>query len=836
MGEATGQRKRDHQLTLTFKKELLILDDIVKKYVLPRVIHCDMGTFRESHLDLSKPILAFSKRSVQKVSATSMTWDCDRRELKVTGSDLLIPEDYAGWFAILSAKVDASCLKSATPYRTLSHLNQSKMTSFLIGGISPIPCYLVMSCHNSVRHIPHQVLPGDILRKAGNHVFHGGLSALAKFTTGEERHVGTLFSCGTPGDENEPQSFFMYHDEKDRSILLNSKQRGLFYVIAQDGAVSDEETVAVQIKDIIRRHKLPLIVKLLHGLVPAVSCGFTGTFLLTNADVEDTVVASTMFKTHLTSLEFPLNSDILFQVAEHTTELTTSEAWTNAVGHCQSRAPIYNKAIKVIADSDTSDGVENGSDPRHKAHEEHGGEMRDMTPEISKPGQPEQPHSEDTVQMRPRSQGSARRSRDSNVSDISKRVGVYAMDFSINPRDLSQRRKIMRTKAFQGGEFGQQQVDSGIFSETTSATSSTAERTSSATSSFGDRPLSTHSAAGLQPEDLRTGHSPLSNLTNTLVEETDSLTSNGSSEIPIVCTPGRPTSSNPSQADSEIKVARDKHLVVSEEGEMVSTGFNLSVSSESPLDDVSHNGNSYNQLQQDGSSMHVYNVFKHQDRFVSIGPVSYHDEANLNERSSSNATDTAFMPFYLFHGSLSSTDDYITPASDSDDGYQELDDVEYRVSEDRSTPHPDPGSAMPSSTHDQEESSQNPSQNRLPSNPLNRKVSIPPTLPKRPEASLSSVFSPQWNNGFRRCVAQNSSGCYNRDLLIEELRKEIAIDSAMELAFRGLTLAEFTTLLYEDEIMDVHLTALLPKLGRLDLRKVALCLRSMRGKITLLTL
>ncbi|CAL1539917.1 unnamed protein product [Lymnaea stagnalis] len=779
---------------LNFTDEVFTLEQVLDRFRLPRVIQCDMGLMKDNRLDLSKPLLAFSRRSARKVGARNMQWDCKERELKVMGSDLLIPEDYIGWFAVQGSPGAPDDLKSVTPYRKLSQLSTSRVSSFLVGGISPISGFLLLRSNNTVKNIPHQILPGDVLRKANNQIFQEDGSLYASPKPDTKSGTSTLTRRGAFREKSKVQPYLMYHDEKDRAILLKAQQRGIFYVIGQDGQCGDEDTVALQLKDIITQYTFPLVVKLLHGLVPAVSCGFTGTILLTDIDMEETVVASTLLKNRNTSLEIPLGSDMLFQVAENSTELTTSEAWKYALAHCHSLAPIYTRAIKVIDFSGSIDEDESEFDAI--VSEEAVLRKEKCSNSTTATSLPQEPTNEESVQIRPKSDISARRSRISTVYDLSRRVGVYALDYSINPRHLSRRRRL-RANAFKGGTLGQQRVDSGV--------------------DLGCMAVSPGPGASDLPQPVTTVFPEHSNA----IVGHDASGRSYTKEISIPCVAGRPCDSSPT--------------IGSERDSVEYTDINAT---------AIYSGLSGN------ASPRFCHLFLHGDRFVTVRHGRSTDETNFDEGYSGADRNSATVPLYLFHGSLSSTDDNAAPGWESSESqdekiYEDLDEVIAQCSNTSSNDRSNVEITTRARLNATNSTGVYPQQDSVTDDTPSAASSLKPTgsyrppLPERkPRAVVTPtpVFSPPIDLSSSSSAPQSISGCYNREQLIHELKKEKGIDSAVELALRSLTMAEFTGLLYHDHGMVAHLNSILPKLEPPDLKRIANSIRSVREKIQLLTL
>ncbi|KAK0063139.1 mucin-17 [Biomphalaria pfeifferi] len=701
---------------LQYEHGELTLKQIVNQFPLPAVIQSDLGFLKERRLDLSQPLFAYCTRSINKVSARSVQWvNNDPHKFHLVGEDLLIPEDYTGWFTVVNQKTR----KSSLPYRRVSEMIQSNTSTFLVAGITPIKAYF-MTCRNKTyKHTPHQLLTGDIIRKGNNQILKEGSQALEALY---QQHI-----------ECRGVTFALFHDEKDRSVLLRTQQNGVFYPIYQEGvAMTEERTLAMQFADLIMFYPPPVMVKLLHGWVPATQCGFTGTLYLINKDVETTVVASTFIRENVVSLEIPLESDIKFKVAKTSTELKSSRHWGKAFRHCLANAPSYTKAIKVIGPESSVDIDEGSLDVEdcNLPEEQASNRQKISSYTMMKQGSKFEP-----VQLRkPQSDPVSRPSRLSTVSYLSRRVGVYAMDQSFSNRNLTIRR-MARKNAFKLGKMKQQLPVTQPFPKTSKYI-------------LNPIPCKTPAETNCSTMDENTNPKTFYNATNVISIDDHSSDSN---TVAVSATIGRPV--YPNESGNQYPSDNRNPVNFPEPGSRSETSSN----SYEEIDSVKVNP------QQKRRSA-VFHLLQGKEGIITISPRTYMDEIQ-DEGYGESDTDDSNTNLFLFHGSIQSQEDndYITPS----DSLSVSDDYDILV------PYP--------------------------------------PLP------------------FGR-------GCYNREMLIEELKKSIPINTTVELALNSLTMAEFTTLLWHPmEEMDKLLMALIPKVGELNLQHIVLYFQSVRTKVRILT-
>ncbi|XP_059173556.1 uncharacterized protein LOC131954069 [Physella acuta] len=320
----------------------MTMTQILQKLALPRVIQCSREYIPlGANLDFTQPLLAFCRNSVRKVAAVSAIFDQSQNEFTPVGDELLIPETYLGWFAVLGPAATVKSDPTVPFYRNLSYLATSKCTSFLVGGNRSIEGILMDRRDVTKQNTRMQILPGTVLRKGGNYV----LNTLKDLKKKKKKK------------EQAPDEMFMLcFDEYDREIYVPTRQDGAFFIVSQTGMPC--KLPILNISQILTRYKFPVIVKLLYGRIPTIPCAFTGALILTDSGMSHTVIASTIFNVHNINLEIPVGSDMMFHVVTHNPGLLGSKVYVNALKSIEINAPAYMRNMKVVVGDPNFDSNE----------------------------------------------------------------------------------------------------------------------------------------------------------------------------------------------------------------------------------------------------------------------------------------------------------------------------------------------------------------------------------------------------------------------------------------------------------------------------------------------
>ncbi|GFR89815.1 hypothetical protein ElyMa_006134900 [Elysia marginata] len=314
-----------------FNTQSEVLADIAKN--LPRVVKCDRSTVRSTRLpfDLSQSLLLHSKRSVIKVGARSVLFDKEKGRFQDVGDDILVPEDYPGWFGVIGSPKDIKSESTVPYYRTIGKLGITNCREFLVGGTHCVNGFTRIAGNQSWEY--YKVPPGEVLRRVGVYQERKKLRSGGIFSSRSRIVIEVYLRC---------------YDTRDRDIHISANEEGVFYILTQDGPMN--KTPVMTMSQIVQRYRnnFPLVVKLLFGPVPKAKCAFKDTLRLNEVAMSHTVIASTMENLRNINLEIPLDDSMRFYAAIHSPTLTESRLYKQAYNDCEAKAPTYKRNMKVL--------------------------------------------------------------------------------------------------------------------------------------------------------------------------------------------------------------------------------------------------------------------------------------------------------------------------------------------------------------------------------------------------------------------------------------------------------------------------------------------------------
>ncbi|XP_050401514.1 uncharacterized protein LOC126818248 [Patella vulgata] len=134
-------------------------------------------------------------------------------------------------------------------------------------------------------------------------------------------------------------------DSKGDSVYLSYDQKGLFTPIA--GA--RDVTGVFSIKDIIRRFRLPLTVKLIQGIKPKVDPSRFSTLIrLDWVYTDETAFMSPLEKNHIRILPVPADAQLYLTSAVNHDEIKSSEAYRMTLIKCNKMVANYHNTIHLL--------------------------------------------------------------------------------------------------------------------------------------------------------------------------------------------------------------------------------------------------------------------------------------------------------------------------------------------------------------------------------------------------------------------------------------------------------------------------------------------------------
>ncbi|XP_046567925.1 uncharacterized protein LOC124276340 [Haliotis rubra] len=255
-------------------------------------------------------VLAHCVRRID-TTQTRRGFPCTR--LQTLDQRLAIPVSYQGWFELLSEDG-----KSAKPYTSVPELAKTFPEKCLVR--ENVKAYLASS--------------------EGKHTFDKTRIVPA----GEQLTLCGEVSLPSPA-HNKRVKLLKCTDSKGESLYLSFDQKGIFTPIAGP----DEFTGVFTIRDIIRRFRLPLTVKLIQGVKPKVdSSRFTGLIRLDWVYTDETAFVCPLEKTHVRMLPVPTDINLMISKAKNQSDIKDTEAFRTLLTKCNRMVSNYNNTIHLI--------------------------------------------------------------------------------------------------------------------------------------------------------------------------------------------------------------------------------------------------------------------------------------------------------------------------------------------------------------------------------------------------------------------------------------------------------------------------------------------------------
>ena len=226
---------------------------------------------------------------------------------------LAIPISYQGWFELLSEDG-----KSARPITTVHELSKVK----------PDRCL--------VRENIKAYIPGE----DGETYFDNTKIVIA----GEQLVLNGEISLPT-SSENKKIKLLRCFDSKGDAIYLSFDQKGVFTPIAGE----KDFTGVFSIRDVVRRFRLPLTVKLVMGVRPKVDPSkFTGLIRLDWVYTDETAFVCPIEKNHVRLLPVPKDAPLQLVAATNQQAMTSTELYRSMVTKCSRMIANYNNTLHLI--------------------------------------------------------------------------------------------------------------------------------------------------------------------------------------------------------------------------------------------------------------------------------------------------------------------------------------------------------------------------------------------------------------------------------------------------------------------------------------------------------
>ncbi|KAK0069940.1 hypothetical protein Bpfe_001117 [Biomphalaria pfeifferi] len=236
---------------------------------------------------------------------------------------LAIPISYQGWFELLSEDG-----KSARPIVSVHELAKVKPDRCLVR--ENIKAYILSEDSSTSFDKSKIVIAGEQLLLAGEIELPSAI-------------------------ENKKIKLLKCFDSEGKSIYLSFDQKGTFTPIAAE----DGFTGVFNIRDIVRRFRLPLTVKLVQGVRPKVDpARFTGLIRLDWVYTDDTAFVCPVDKNVVRLLPVPNDVNLQLVAATNQKAMKASELYRNMMTKCNRMIANYNNTLHLIVQ--VPDGVTKG--------------------------------------------------------------------------------------------------------------------------------------------------------------------------------------------------------------------------------------------------------------------------------------------------------------------------------------------------------------------------------------------------------------------------------------------------------------------------------------------
>ncbi|XP_052774319.1 uncharacterized protein LOC128212948 isoform X2 [Mya arenaria] len=328
------------------------LKGILASFKLPVVVQCredtDAQNLQNFFFDLRQPILLHSRRTSRKVFARCVRTG-EGGTVKELLPEVVIPEDYAGWFKLSKGLEFAK----PVPHKSVEAIAETSSGFFLCTTEfnAIVVTESVEDDENSSASFVRPVVEGEVLRKTG-------IQKLNRLLLPEPERSFTL-----------DNRYLLCIDEKDCELFVPLSQTGLFYEVS-DGNFDKNDNSVVQISDLLDEMvELPLYVRHILGDPPPISKFYSPNLKLVRVMEEETVMGSTLeTDEEALPLEIQSNSPIKFEIALNTRMLQLCSEYTEAVELCNNLSPSYVTDMKLAVtfklkpEEETITGVAEGQD------------------------------------------------------------------------------------------------------------------------------------------------------------------------------------------------------------------------------------------------------------------------------------------------------------------------------------------------------------------------------------------------------------------------------------------------------------------------------------------
>ncbi|GAB1608393.1 uncharacterized protein LOC115214103 [Argonauta hians] len=302
------------------------LQELVSQFTLPRVVLCSAESCylneMDFEFDLKQPLLLYNYRDIQKLQTKCLKFDESEEAYVECGPDVIIPEDYDGWFYCPDSDEDFP----PTYYQdaqAVSNANAKAVITMKETLALHQPESSLMKGEDIYEERP--VEPGRVLHVVNSNVVKG-------------KHLKRLKQY-----QSKTRFLQCFSESKDILLIPFSSNTG-FCELPLDGPDSKKY---VTMKNIINHKDFPLRLNLVCGKLPPILDPFLGILKAKRIFRESTVLASTLSSSDPLMLELKLDSPVRFCMALNDFDLQQQDDYLEALYICKSEGESYLQNMKV---------------------------------------------------------------------------------------------------------------------------------------------------------------------------------------------------------------------------------------------------------------------------------------------------------------------------------------------------------------------------------------------------------------------------------------------------------------------------------------------------------
>lgn len=303
------------------------LSELVTSFTLPRVVMCAVESCYLNNLDfefdLKQPLLIYTSRTARKLRTKCLEYNESQDSYVEQGPDVIIPEDYNGWFYLPDPEEDDGPPPCYEDAQAVAHAHAKAVITMSEATALHLPDSAAISGEDSYE--PRPVEPGRILK------------VLQSDLTTRKMHKPRN------GFANKTRFLKCFSESNDVLLIPYSSTSG-FCELPLDGPDSCKFAT---MKDVMNRQNFPFRMYLVCGNLPPILDSFTGMMMAQSVISESTVMACTISISDPLLLELKMSSPVRFYLALNDFDIQQREEYLESLHSCKTNADEYLQNMKV---------------------------------------------------------------------------------------------------------------------------------------------------------------------------------------------------------------------------------------------------------------------------------------------------------------------------------------------------------------------------------------------------------------------------------------------------------------------------------------------------------